>query len=630
MPVLKWRITERFILCGYFVCALALHSVKALQFQDQNDFADQLTRKAEIEGPTLSVNGQWLAAITTARADKGALTVWYEGRPIAEGDALPYEPKDIAWYDWIGGGRLIISLNGVGLLQYDAAIGSLAPVLESAPRPLDAPVQLLATVPGDRNQFVISWINADDTYPAIYRVNVDERSAEKLFDPFPPVRRWWASEDGTIAVGEGFSADRKKLFRQNLDGLWEAFRDVSLLTDPSVDVVAVARGGRQVYLSEAVGNTGRRVVKRLPLGAPKNESIIFDHESHDTGEPVFDPSSGFLIGITHGIAGLKASVLNTSLSTLQALIEPFGNYCAPQSGGPEGANILMICNPPGRPKSFWIIDTKANKAKRLDTGTLDKFIYRVEARLTDGPVPLPYLVAEPTSRSKDRGTVMWVHGGPHDHAAGLFDPTIAYLVANGFTVIMPNVRGSTGYGDAFERAGWGEWGTRMQTDLYTVALHLTGKDPSLKGRIMIAGISYGGYASLLAAAERKDIFACALSINGVTNLGRFFGAMTGANDFFTNRFLGPQDEQTLWQRSPLSRMHILQAPTLLIHGSADERVPIDHFFDYVELAKKKFIPIKTAIIEGADHSFSKAEHVREMWQTSTRYLSTCDLVTNKK
>ena len=118
-------------------------------------------------------------------------------------------------------------------------------------------------------------------------------------------------------------------------------------------------------------------------------------------------------------------------------------------------------------------------------------------------------------------TVILPHGGPYgvrDDAS--WDYLAQYLAHNGYLIVKPNFRGSHGYGDAFEKAGNKQWGGLMQDDLTDVTKWLISEGISDPDRICIVGASYGGYAALMGAIIEPDLYKCAASINGVTDLMR--------------------------------------------------------------------------------------------------------------
>ena len=157
-----------------------------------------------------------------------------------------------------------------------------------------------------------------------------------------------------------------------------------------------------------------------------------------------------------------------------------------------------------------------------------------------------------------------------------------YLVARGYAVFQPNFRGSDGFGRKFAESGYGEWGRKMQDDLtdgVKTLVDLGAVDPA---RVCIVGASYGGYAALAGAALTPDLYKCAVSIAGISDLDDFigwrkrnWGSDSEGYTYWLKAIGDPdKDEQRLREVSPLAQADKIKIPVLLIHGDDDFVVPI--------------------------------------------------------
>ena len=114
--------------------------------------------------------------------------------------------------------------------------------------------------------------------------------------------------------------------------------------------------------------------------------------------------------------------------------------------------------------------------------------------------------------------VLLVHGGPwgRDHWGST--RYAQWLANRGYAVLQVNFRGRTGYGRKFMSAGNRQWGKEMQTDLLDALDWAVKEGVAQKDRVAIMGGSYGGYATLAAAAFSPDVFRCGVDIVGPSNL----------------------------------------------------------------------------------------------------------------
>ena len=163
-----------------------------------------------------------------------------------------------------------------------------------------------------------------------------------------------------------------------------------------------------------------------------------------------------------------------------------------------------------------------------------------------------------------------------------FDPWVQYLVTRGYAVFQPNFRGSDGFGRKFAESGYGEWGRKMQDDLTDAVKSLANLGAVDPARVCIVGASYGGYAALAGAALTPDVYKCAVSIAGISDLEDFigwrkrnYGSDSEGYTYWLKAIGDPdKDEARLREVSPLAQADKIKIPLLLIHGDQDFVVPI--------------------------------------------------------
>ncbi|WP_245157688.1 alpha/beta fold hydrolase [Brevundimonas sp. A19_0] len=196
-----------------------------------------------------------------------------------------------------------------------------------------------------------------------------------------------------------------------------------------------------------------------------------------------------------------------------------------------------------------------------------------------------YLTTPPgMSEAGDLPLVVLVHGGPAARDYLQFDWWAQAMASRGYAVLQPNFPGSTGYGDAFLEAGYGEWGRKMQTDLSDGVRYLADQGIIDPERVCIVGASYGGYAAMAGPTLDPGVYRCAVAVAGLSDLGVFVddAASRGARrenstTRYWNRFMGAErlGDRSLDARSPARLADQADAPILLIHGRDDTVVPIE-------------------------------------------------------
>jgi dipeptidyl aminopeptidase/acylaminoacyl peptidase len=175
----------------------------------------------------------------------------------------------------------------------------------------------------------------------------------------------------------------------------------------------------------------------------------------------------------------------------------------------------------------------------------------------------------------DGSAVLVVHGGPEAQARQNFNPFVQALAAAGHTVVVPNVRGSTGYGKRWYQAD--DVRRRLDSVADLAAIHAwlpsVGVDPA---RAALWGASYGGYMVLAGLAFQPDLWAAGVDIVGISSLVTFLENTSAYRRAYREREYGSlaADREFLREASPLTRIDQLRAPLFIIHGANDPRVPL--------------------------------------------------------
>jgi dipeptidyl aminopeptidase/acylaminoacyl peptidase len=189
---------------------------------------------------------------------------------------------------------------------------------------------------------------------------------------------------------------------------------------------------------------------------------------------------------------------------------------------------------------------------------------------------LVYRAARSTAVSGEgTSAVVVVHGGPEGQAKQNFNTYVQVLAAAGHTVVVPNVRGSTGYGKSWYSADDGR--RRLDSVADLAALHAYLPDLGVdQRRVALWGGSYGGYMVLAGLAFQPELWAAGVDIVGIASLVTFLENTSPYRRAYREREYGTlaSDREFLHSVSPLTRIDDIRAPLFLIHGANDPRVPL--------------------------------------------------------
>ncbi|MAN45707.1 MAG: S9 family peptidase [Hyphomonas sp.] len=216
--------------------------------------------------------------------------------------------------------------------------------------------------------------------------------------------------------------------------------------------------------------------------------------------------------------------------------------------------------------------------------------------------------------ASDLPLIVMPHGGPQSHDSVYFDWMAQYFANRGYVVLQPNFRGSSGYGQAFVEAGYGEWGGKMQDDVTDGVKALISQGVADADRVCIVGASYGGYSALAGGAYTSDIYECVVAIAPVADIPLMMKRLRkererGASSItYWTKFIGGKDGQVdMASVSPANAAENFKAPVLLIHGKHDTVVDIEQSRAMEKALRKAGKDVTLIELDGEDHWLSQGE-----------------------
>ena len=244
----------------------------------------------------------------------------------------------------------------------------------------------------------------------------------------------------------------------------------------------------------------------------------------------------------------------------------------------------------------------------FDNRTIPAFLYRPAGM---GPFP----------------AVIDVHGGPTAQSRRDFNRLRQYLVSKGYVVLVPNVRGSTGYGKSYTRLDNMDLGGGPLQDIVQCKRWLVGQAHVAADKVVVLGGSYGGYMALAAASFTPTEFAANVDYFGVSDLKTlvesFPAYWASFATFIYKKFGDPKNpEHAKYQhdRSPINFVDQIQRPLLVVQGDRDARVKKDQSDRIVEALHRRGVPVHYLVLADEGHGFSKNENYLRAFLVTDRFL----------
>ncbi|MBV6513951.1 MAG: Dipeptidyl-peptidase 5 [Ignavibacteriaceae bacterium] len=376
-------------------------------------------------------------------------------------------------------------------------------------------------------------------------------------------------------------------------------------------------------------------MERAGFEADRLRLMIYDVESGKTrqlfpkqdisvSEFIWSPD-GKLIYFT-AAKEIYESVYRVSLSGDKAEVIIEKHMSSNLMISPDGTKLYFKQQKSTQPHEFFSADADGKNVKQISFINAERLkdvvMNEVETFWVKGAggTPVQSIMVKPPffDETQKYPMIFLIHGGPQGHWSDDFHYrwNIQMFAADGYVVIAPNPRGSTGYGQKFTDEISGDWAGKVYTDLMNVYDEAVKKYKFIdKKNTFAAGASYGGYM-INWIAGHTDRFNALVSHAGVFNLESMFGT-TEELWFPEWEFKGtPWQNRKMYEKwSPHRYIHNCKTPVLVVHGAKDFRVTEDQAFQLYTSLQRLGVPSKFLYFPDETHFVAKPQNSRLWWKT---------------
>ncbi|HTU65376.1 MAG TPA: alpha/beta fold hydrolase, partial [Steroidobacteraceae bacterium] len=458
-----------------------------------------------------------------------------------------------------------------------------------------------------------------------FEMNIVDGKSRLLESGTPFTNQWLADAKGNAVVRSEWNAEFQRFTVVAKDGAsWKRILEVENgdeswlagMIDNDTAVAVVTHNADQ-----------RTTLWSVPVDGSPAKKLVDDSALEVEGIYT-DPFDDRVVGVRLGGAERPKRWIDPDMEKRVASIgRTFaGKRAVVESRSADNKRFIVEVEDASSPPVYYLIDYVAKKADIVgdqypgladqSQGTVRQFAYKAR----DDYGLFGYLTIPPGATEKNLPLVVLPHGGPHSRDTPDFDWWSQFLASRGYAVLRPQFRGSTGLGTAHLEAGKGQWGLRMQDDITDGVKALVAQGIVDPKRVCIVGASYGGYAALAGAAFTPELYACAVSVAGISDLGELIAyeeKMGGdeSNSYYSDReSIGTRDEAKIGARSPARHARNIRVPILLIHGSNDSVVPFAQSQMMDNALTAAGVPHQLVTLDSEDHWLSSSV-------TRTRLLS---------
>ncbi len=275
----------------------------------------------------------------------------------------------------------------------------------------------------------------------------------------------------------------------------------------------------------------------------------------------------------------------------------------------QRGSVAYVAGTAARAPELWIDGKQVTHVNRdFDSVPFTKPEF-VTYKSFDGlPIEAALFRSEAASNGQAGPFIMLIHGGPTARWSDRVDTLTQLLVAHGYSVMQPNIRGSLGYGHKFIELNRGDWGGADFKDVMAGVDEMIRRNIADPNRLGICGWSYGGYMAEWAITQ-TDRFKAAVSGAGMADLAVEFG--TEANPVYDEWFYGTPYEKPEGFRksSPITYIRNAKTPTLILQGDADTTDPMSQSQILYRGLKRYNVPAEFVVYPREPHGLREEKHL---------------------
>lgn len=540
--------------------------------------------------------------------------------------------RDIAGFFWKGSDRIVYIQDKGGDENFHIYLTDIEGKASRDLTPFDGVrAGVLDDLEEDPEHMLLEMNRRNPEVFDVYRCELATGELTQIAENPGNITGWLTDHDGRLRVAyETDGVNSSLLYRPT-----EKDEFKTLVTTNFKDSFLPLMFGYDNKLLYVASNLGRDkiAVYTFDPDANKTRDLVFEHPDVDVASLISSKKRKVITGVVYTTDKSRYHFFDKDRKELQDTLEKFfPGYEVAVTGmdDDERRATVRVYGDRTRGGSY-LFDRQSNSLTKLadhspwlketEMAPMEPIQYTSRDGLTiHGYLTLPLGVA-----SRDLPLVVIPHGGPSARDEWGFDSEAQFLANRGAAVLQVNFRGSTGYGKKFWQAGFKQWGRAMQDDVTDGVEWLVKQGIANPKRLAIYGGSYGGYAALAGATFTPDLYACAVSYVGPSNIFTLLESIPPYWEPYREmeyEEIGHpvKDKELLESISPVLHADKIRIPLFVAQGANDPRVKKAESDQIVEAVRKAGKDVVYMVKDNEGHGFRNEENRFDFYREMGGFL----------
>ena len=546
---------------------------------------------------------------------------------------VTFSKRDIFRYFWADASRLLYLQDTAGeenykLYRVDVHTGETVCLTDFE----DVRTTLIDDFEKSPHEVIVSMNKRDPERMEPYRLNFMTGEMVRLADNPGRVRHWQTDNDGVVRIAN----DGNILYRKDASSPFEKIIDLD--TDDYFSIRYFTPDNQHVYAYSNVGRDRIAIVEYDP-NTRREVRVIFEDPVYDLyGDDevdhfVYSARRGNLLYALYTGDKPRLHCFDEALREIHDKLQKKKPGYAVRFGSiGEGLKKMFVIFSNDRLEgAYYLYDAVKDDLVFLNNITpwLNEddmaSMKPVSFEAQDGLTIHGYLTVPKGVNPKKLPMIVFPHAGPQWRNSWGFDEYVQFFANRGYAVLQVNFRGSTGYGKAFLRAGFKQWGLKMQDDISDGVQWAVDQGVADPDRVAIFGWSYGGYAALCGMTFTPELYACGLELWGITNYFTMYSAFPPHWKSYLkqihDRWGDPvADSLQIAQTTPAFHVENIRSPLLVAHSTNDSRVRISQAEELVGALENHDKVYEYVVLKGVGHALTNQEKTVELMSRVESFL----------